>query len=54
MVSSVPPLFNRDMVFRLKNGSSKQLLLIPESCTQDSGTYMLKPLSYNEKCAYLF
>ena len=33
MVSSLFFLFNRSMMFRLKNGSSRQLSLIPQSYT---------------------
>ena len=44
MVSSLSLLFNRNMIFRLKNGSSRQLFLIPQSYTWRRNLHVESPV----------
>ena len=57
MVSNLSLLFNHNMIFRLKNSSSRQLFLIPQSytwlCYSVNFTYCLKCKMWNEKEAYI-
>ena len=53
MVSSVSLLLNRNMIFRLKNGSSRQLFLIPKLYTWRGNLHVESPVLQSEMCWFI-